>query len=68
VIHADDDPCVVISAESRCKLIENPNVTFLHTAHGGHCAFLSDARNGDDGRWAERKVVEFLAKVEEANS
>ena len=68
VIHADDDPCVVISTESRCKLIENPNVTFLHTAHGGHCAFLADARNGDDGRWAERKVVEFLAKVEEANS
>ena len=66
VIHADDDPFVVISAESQRKLEENPKVTFLHTKHGGHCAFIGEASTdgSDDGRWAERKIVEFLAQVE----
>lgn len=63
VIHADDDPFVVISAESRRKLEANPQVTFLPTHHGGHCAFVGQP-NGDDGRWAERKLIEFLAALE----
>ena len=68
VIHADDDPFIVMSAESRRKLIENPKVTFLHPTHGGHCAFIGEpgADGRDDGRWAERKVVDFLARVEAA--
>jgi hypothetical protein len=66
VIHSADDPFVVISAESSRKLRENPNVIFLHTKHGGHCAFIGEAgkRGSGDGRWAERKIVEFLAQVE----
>jgi predicted alpha/beta-fold hydrolase len=66
VIHSDDDPFVVMSGESQRKLEANPNVTFLHTKRGGHCAFITQpgADGSDDGRWAERKVVEFLAKVE----
>ncbi len=68
VIHAEDDPFIILSPATRQKLDANPCVRFLMTAHGGHCAFISDGRNGDDGRWAERKVVEFLAKVEEANT
>lgn len=68
VIHADDDPFVVISEESQRKLTQNPKVTFLHTRHGGHCAFIGEANteNGD-GRWAERKIVEFLTAVEAAD-
>lgn len=67
VIHADDDPFVVISAESQRKLLQNPKIAFLHTRHGGHCAFIGDASaEAGDGRWAERKVVEFLAAVESA--
>jgi uncharacterized protein len=68
VIHSDDDPFILMSAESQRKLTENPNVTFLHTRHGGHCAFIGepDANGCDDGRWAERKIVEFLAQVEAA--
>lgn len=66
VIHAADDPFVAISASSRRKLEDNPHVAFLPTAHGGHCAFLTRPANGSsDGRWAEAKVVEFFAKVEE---
>jgi predicted alpha/beta-fold hydrolase len=64
VIQADDDPFVIISAESQRKLNENPNVTFLPTRHGGHCAFISQPEGTDDGRWAERKIVEFLTQVE----
>jgi len=65
VIHADDDPFILISAESRRKLAENPRITFLNPPHGGHCAFLdAPAPDGsDDGRWAERKVIEFFAQV-----
>jgi predicted alpha/beta-fold hydrolase len=66
VIQSDDDPFVVISPESQRKLAGNPNITFLQTRHGGHCAFIGEpGPNGsDDGRWAERKIVEFLAQVE----
>ncbi len=66
VIHAEDDPFVVISPESQRKFRENKNIIFLHTKHGGHCAFIEDAgKNGTgDGRWAERTIVEFLAQVE----
>lgn len=65
VIHADDDPFVVISEASRRKLRANSWVTFLNTHQGGHCAFLERRRSAsDDGRWAERKVVEFLDTVE----
>jgi len=69
VIHSEDDPFVVMSAESRRKLAENPNVTFLHTKYGGHCAFITTPTDGsDDGRWAERKLIEFLAQVEKFGS
>jgi predicted alpha/beta-fold hydrolase len=67
VIHADDDPFVVISEETQHKLRQNPKVTFLHTRHGGHCAFIGEvSTEGGDGRWAERKIVEFLTAVEAA--
>jgi predicted alpha/beta-fold hydrolase len=70
VIHSDDDPFIVMSAESQCKLAENPNVTFLHTKHGGHCAFIAgpDQDGNDDGHWAERKIIDFLLQVETAGS
>ena len=68
VIQSGDDPFIVMSAESQRKLEENPNVTFLHTQHGGHCAFIGEPDGGDDGHWAERKIVEFFAQVEAAGS
>jgi hypothetical protein len=63
VVHSDDDPFVVLSSESQRKLKQNPNITFLHTKHGGHCAFIGKPVGNDDGRWAERRVIEFLAQV-----
>ena len=70
VVHAEDDPFIVISEASRRKLESNPRITFLNTERGGHCAFLAaPSRDGsDDGHWAERKIVEFFAQVERAET
>ncbi|HEV3038311.1 MAG TPA: alpha/beta fold hydrolase [Candidatus Angelobacter sp.] len=59
VIHAQDDPFIRILPETRKKLEANPHITLLEPEHGGHCAFLAQP-NGYDGRWAERRVVNFF--------
>ena len=63
IIHAANDPFIRLTAETRRRIAANPNIAFVETEDGGHCAFLGE-RNGDaadDGRWAEREVVEFVA-------
>jgi hypothetical protein len=59
ILHAANDPFIRILPETRQKILSNPNITFVETEDGGHCSFLA-AADGDDGRWAEREVVEFL--------
>jgi uncharacterized protein len=62
VIHAANDPFIRLVPQTRERILRNPNITFVETPDGGHCAFLG-ARNGDpgdDGRWAEKEVVEFV--------
>jgi predicted alpha/beta-fold hydrolase len=61
IVHALDDPFIRVSAETRARALANPNITYIETEHGGHCAFLADP-NGYDGRWAEREVVRFLGE------
>lgn len=61
VLHAANDPFIRILPETRRKFLQNPNITFLETADGGHCSFLS-ITNGDDGHWAEIQILEFLRK------
>ena len=63
IIHAANDPFIRIRPETREKISANPNITFIETADGGHCAFVG-APDGDgyDGRWAEREVVEFVRR------
>ena len=65
VIHALDDPFVVILPDTRTKLAANPQVMLLETPHGGHCAFLDqpDPAVGDDGYWAESTLLAFLKSV-----
>jgi predicted alpha/beta-fold hydrolase len=60
ILHAANDPFIRILPETRQKILSNPNVTFIETEDGGHCSFLAEP-DGDDGRWAERQVVEFLS-------
>lgn len=61
MVHAQDDPFIHIVPETRAKITANPNIQFIETRYGGHCAFLAEP-NGYDGRWAERKIVEFVQK------
>ncbi len=62
IIHALDDPFIRMLPETRARLVANPRVTLIETRHGGHCAFIGRPNHaeGDDGHWAERRVVEFV--------
>jgi predicted alpha/beta-fold hydrolase len=59
IVHAANDPFIRITAETRRKIVSNPNIRFLETADGGHCSFLGQP-DGNDGYWAENQVVDFL--------
>jgi predicted alpha/beta-fold hydrolase len=43
VVYAANDPFVRITAETRRKISLNPNITFVETNDGGHCAFIGKA-------------------------
>jgi predicted alpha/beta-fold hydrolase len=60
IIHAANDPFIRMLPETRERIERNPNITFIETADGGHCAFVGEPDiGGYDGRWAEREVVNF---------
>jgi predicted alpha/beta-fold hydrolase len=77
ILHAANDPFIRITPETRQKILANPNIEFVETEDGGHCAFIG-RRNGmpgarpegaiqpsasrDDGYWAENEIVNFLRK------
>jgi predicted alpha/beta-fold hydrolase len=63
ILHAQDDPFIRVLPETREKLLHNPHITYVETAHGGHCAFLAEP-DGYDGRWAERQAITFIRRVE----
>ncbi len=54
-----DDPFIRLTPETRAKLLANPNVRLVETAHGGHCAYLGP-KSGNDIHWAESTVVRYL--------
>jgi predicted alpha/beta-fold hydrolase len=63
ILHAANDPFIRIQPETVRRVAANPNITYIEADDGGHCAFLGEC-NGDprdDGRWAEREVVAFVA-------
>lgn len=64
IVHAANDPFIRMEPETRRRIVANPNITYIETADGGHCAFLGERDGaGDDGRWAEREVVEFVRQA-----
>jgi predicted alpha/beta-fold hydrolase len=67
ILHAANDPFIRITPETRAKIAANPNITFHETADGGHCSFLAEP-NGYDGRWVERRVVQYLQTFSPANN
>ena len=62
ILHALDDPFVLLTPETLGKISANPHITLLQTEHGGHCAFLAkpSAAHDDDGRWAESTLLRFV--------
>ncbi len=63
VISAEDDPFVPAEIFREPRLRSNPHVTVIVTKHGGHCGFASEGRDGDDGYWAENRIVAFAEQV-----
>ncbi len=62
ILHAHDDPFVRLLGPTRALIAANPNIAFIETAHGGHCAFLAkpDPAAGNDGYWAEHTALRFI--------
>jgi predicted alpha/beta-fold hydrolase len=59
IITAEDDPFVPSAPFRERSVTSNPNIRAVITRHGGHCAFLSDATDGQDGYWAEHQILAF---------
>jgi predicted alpha/beta-fold hydrolase len=59
ILYAKNDPFIRILPETRRKIASNPNITFVESEDGGHCSFVGQ-RDGYDGHFAEREVVEFF--------
>jgi len=62
ILSAGNDPFIRILPETRKKIEANANITFVETEDGGHCSFVGE-RNGYDGHFAEREVIEFFRKL-----
>jgi hypothetical protein len=60
ILHALDDPFIRILPETREKIRGNPHISFVETARGGHCGFLTSATETDDGYWAESTLHVFI--------
>jgi hypothetical protein len=62
IVHALDDPFVILTPETVAAIRANPNITLLQSGQGGHCAFLATPGTaaGDDGYWAESTLLQFV--------
>jgi uncharacterized protein len=65
ILNAANDPFIRILPETRNKIESNPNITFVQTQDGGHCSYIGE-RDGYDGHFAERAVIDFFRS--QANS
>jgi uncharacterized protein len=64
IIHAANDPFIRVKEGTRRRIAANTNINYVETQDGGHCAFIGQRNgSGDDGRWAEREVVEFVKQA-----
>ena len=60
IVTAQDDPFVPPEPFRDPKVTGNRYIRTVITSHGGHCGFVSNPGD-DDGYWAERMVVDFIA-------
>jgi len=62
IIAADDDPFVPARSFRDPRITGNAWITTLTCERGGHCGFVGPASGDDDGYWAERQIVDFIAR------
>jgi uncharacterized protein len=62
IITSEDDPFVPSQPFYDPKVTGNPHIDLRVCAHGGHCGFVGPSSADDDGYWAERQIVEFVAR------
>jgi uncharacterized protein len=62
IVHAANDPFIRLLPATRRKIASLPNIAFVETQDGGHCAFLGSRNGLDDGFWAESQIVNFLRR------
>jgi len=60
ILHAQDDPFVILTPETVDVIRANSNITFVQTKFGGHCAFLASPAHDYDGYWAESTLLRFI--------
>ena len=58
VIHARDDPLVPFAPLCRPELRDNPHISLVAPARGGHVAFVSASKG--ERFWAEHRLARFL--------
>jgi predicted alpha/beta-fold hydrolase len=61
ILSAANDPFVPPAIFDAPEVRNNPHITTVITNCGGHCAFV-ESPNGYDGYFAEKTIVDFLAK------
>jgi predicted alpha/beta-fold hydrolase len=62
ILYARNDPFIRVTPDTRRKVEGNPNITFVETEDGGHCAFIAEPEEYD-GHFAERNIVDFFKSV-----
>lgn len=65
IIQSQDDPIIPFNSTIKAMNIDNKNLHFLITKHGGHVGFInsySSSKSDIDRRWAENRIVEFVDK------
>jgi predicted alpha/beta-fold hydrolase len=66
VIHAEDDPFIPITPLRDVAVADNPYILLVAPKQGGHVAFISADKVGDEDRfWAENRVIQFCALADQ---
>lgn len=60
IITAQDDPFIPFAIFQREVVRTHPHLRLWAPLHGGHCAFVQRAWNGEDRYWAENRIVEWV--------
>ncbi len=68
IVHAQDDPFIPFTPLRDPGLAANPYILLMETKRGGHVAFISAKKVGEDRFWAENRAIEFCLLAERALS